>query len=99
MTNDLEQKKTGLRKIGDSEQVCLSPEHNPPSHIVLEPGTYEYVCPSCGKRIEFIVQGVYFGIGECSLSTSSQFCGSRLDNGRCGAAPFHDKTLCPYLGK
>ena len=28
---------------------CLSPEHNPPTHIVLETGKHTYKCPSCGK--------------------------------------------------
>lgn len=28
---------------------CLSPDHNPPTHIVLEPGTHEHTCPLCGK--------------------------------------------------
>jgi len=46
---------SGLRKIKDAEKTCLSSEHNPPSQIVLESGTYEYVCPSCGKRTEFTV--------------------------------------------
>jgi hypothetical protein len=45
----------GLRKIRDSKPPCLSPSHNPPSHIVLEPGDYEYVCPSCGQRTTFTV--------------------------------------------
>jgi len=29
---------------------CLHPEHRPPMHIVLEPGTHEHVCPACGHR-------------------------------------------------
>lgn len=32
------------------KDVCLHPEHNPPSHIVLEPGDYIYSCPECGKE-------------------------------------------------
>jgi hypothetical protein len=50
--------KSGLRRIKDAENPCLSPAHNPPSHIVLLPGTYEYICPSCGNRVEFTVFGV-----------------------------------------
>ncbi len=46
---------SGLRKIEDAKQPCLSPEHNPPMNIYLEPGTYEYVCPSCGERVVFVV--------------------------------------------
>lgn len=48
----------GLRKIADAPRPCLSPEHNPPSMIVLEPGVYEYTCPSCGKTVTFTVAGV-----------------------------------------
>jgi len=34
---------------------CLSPEHFPPSYIVLEAGEYEYVCPQCGCVTNFTV--------------------------------------------
>lgn len=47
--------QSGLRKIRDIKPPCLSPEHNPPNNIVLEPGEYEYICPACGHRVEFIV--------------------------------------------
>jgi len=40
---------------------CHDPEHNPPGHISLPPGRYEYTCPSCHRRIEFTVAGVYYG--------------------------------------
>lgn len=43
-----------LEKISEPD-VCLDPEHNPPTHIVLEPGTYKYTCPSCGKVTVFTV--------------------------------------------
>lgn len=48
------EKQGGFRKIEDfstKENKCLNPEHNPPGHIVLEPGKYEYTCPSCGKTV------------------------------------------------
>ncbi len=48
-------KTTGLEKIGDIPNSCLSPEHNPPSMIVLEPGLYRYTCPACGNVVEFTV--------------------------------------------
>lgn len=35
--------------------LCSNPEHNPPSHIVLDPGIYEHTCPSCGKTEQFEV--------------------------------------------
>lgn len=45
----------GLEKIGEVEKPCLSPEHNPPGMIVLEPGVYRHTCPSCGYTFEFTV--------------------------------------------
>ena len=51
----------GLKRISNNEwdeKPCLSPEHNPPTHIVLQPGTYEYTCPSCGKTVRFIVPSI-----------------------------------------
>lgn len=29
---------------------CLDAEHNPPGHIVLQPGLHVWVCPACGAR-------------------------------------------------
>ena len=48
-------KQKGLRKIADVPEPCLSPEHDPPSHIVLEPGVYEYTCPACGETKSFVI--------------------------------------------
>jgi len=47
----------GLKKIRDlpAEKTCRHPEHEPPRHIVLSPGVYEYVCPGCGQRRELFV--------------------------------------------
>jgi hypothetical protein len=39
-----------LRKISDEKPPCRHPEHNPPTRIVLEPGTYEHTCPGCGYK-------------------------------------------------
>jgi hypothetical protein len=48
-----------LRKLPDShdwtQQYCHHPEHNPPGHIVLQPGTYVHTCPGCGQTIVFTV--------------------------------------------
>ena len=33
----------------DEKSKCNSPEHNPPSHIVLEAGQHTYQCPQCGN--------------------------------------------------
>ncbi len=45
----------GLRKIKCAKRPCLSGEHYPPNNIYIDPGTYEYICPSCGERTEFTV--------------------------------------------
>lgn len=39
---------------------CLDPAHNPPSHLYLEAGEYEWTCPSCGKKTEFVVPSITF---------------------------------------
>lgn len=52
-------KPGGTRKIKDAELPCMHPEHNPPSHMVYEPGTYEHTCPSCGKSMIFTVPLVW----------------------------------------
>lgn len=46
------------RKIGEVENpkaVCRDPEHNPPTHMVYEPGVWEHECPRCGRKIRFVV--------------------------------------------
>lgn len=45
----------GTRKIADLPRVCVSPQHDPPSMMVYEPGVWEHVCPSCGNRQVFTV--------------------------------------------
>jgi hypothetical protein len=52
---DLSSTGSGLRKIKDAEKPCMHPEHNPPSMIVLSPGTYEHTCPGCGNTVIFTV--------------------------------------------
>lgn len=53
-------KKGGFKRIGGLpagnkrpmswiRKACFHPEHNPPGHIVLKPGLYEYTCPGCGR--------------------------------------------------
>jgi hypothetical protein len=45
------------RKIADLplDSVCLDSEHSPPTHMFYEPGVYEHVCPSCGRKLVFTV--------------------------------------------
>lgn len=47
-----------LEKIKDAPRPCLSPDHKPPTQIVLEPGTYKHTCPDCGKVTVFTVPTV-----------------------------------------
>ena len=35
---------------------CKDPEHNPPGHIVLEPGVHVWKCPSCGQEQRVVVR-------------------------------------------
>ena len=49
-----ERAKGGLKKI-EVFKPCLSSEHQPPSHMVLSPGKYEYTCPACGEKTVFTV--------------------------------------------
>lgn len=37
------------------QRSCTSPEHNPPTMIVLPPGQHTYQCPACGQITEFYV--------------------------------------------
>jgi len=46
----------GFKKIADVPKPCLHPEHDPPGYIVLPPGTYEYECPACGRKIVITIQ-------------------------------------------
>lgn len=54
--------KGGFRKIAEPAKFnhCRHPEHNPPMHISLSPGTYEYCCPKCGNTIQFTVPEILF---------------------------------------
>jgi len=56
----------GLRRIDDGQSPytspaaapCISMEHYPPTQIFLQPGRYEYTCPSCGKKTVFTVPSI-----------------------------------------
>jgi hypothetical protein len=37
-------------------KICKNSAHTPPRHMVLEPGTYTWKCPECGKEQTFIVK-------------------------------------------
>lgn len=38
-----------IEDIEDLKQECNSSEHNPPTHIYLQPGLWEWSCPNCQK--------------------------------------------------
>lgn len=40
-----------------AEECCTHPEHDPPSHIVLAPGTHVYECPNCKAKKTIVVRG------------------------------------------
>ena len=46
-----------LERIDDEkwDEACNDPEHLPPKHMYLLPGTWRHTCPSCGKITEFTV--------------------------------------------
>jgi hypothetical protein len=51
----------GFKKVGDvirgvvwNVNPCRSSLHEPPGHIVLKPGIYEYTCPACGTKKKVI---------------------------------------------
>lgn len=41
--------------------LCEDPEHNPPTHMVFEPGVYEHTCPRCGAKRTFTVHRSMYG--------------------------------------
>jgi len=44
---DMPFKKIKDFKEWNDPNPCKSPNHNPPTMIVLQPGTYEWECPDC----------------------------------------------------
>lgn len=51
------------RRLGDApnwaaKRPCQDPDHSPPSHMSLEPGVYEHICPTCGELVQFVVSVV-----------------------------------------
>ncbi len=54
----MDKRKSALQKVAEPKKSCLDPEHNPPGNIVLEPGSYEHICPKCGKVSRFIIPDI-----------------------------------------
>lgn len=44
-----------------NKKLCMHPDHNPPLHMVFQPGDYEHTCPSCGGKIIFTVPTIIYG--------------------------------------
>lgn len=49
-----------IRKIHDTtwewlKKPCSDADHNVPDMMLLSPGKYEHVCPSCGKKTIFSI--------------------------------------------
>jgi hypothetical protein len=63
------------RKIDDAlweKAICHDRDHDPPSHMVWPPGTYEHVCSSCGRTVRFVVGSIRMDASE--LAKSVQGC-------------------------
>ncbi len=65
-----------LRRLSEPVRVpvarCQHPEHEPPTMVVLEPGTWEHTCPSCGAARVFTVYqtpGLTHGFGPWGTPT------------------------------
>lgn len=43
----------------NKKNACFSPDHNPPTHIVLSPGNYEHTCSDCGRVVYFSVPSLF----------------------------------------
>lgn len=58
-----------LKKIDSSKpKICKNPEHNPPMHIYLGPGDYEYKCPECGHMQIIHIPEIDFTQWACTDS-------------------------------
>lgn len=62
------------------KQACRDPEHDPPTHIVLEPGLYEHECPSCQRTVRFRIQRVICSVAHRALSASAAATLARRDS-------------------
>jgi hypothetical protein len=90
---------SGLKKIEDEKKPCFSPEHNPPSQIVLAPGTYEYVCPSCGERVVFTVPVALNNAPPTSVDEAREATKHKLRSGTREPASFDEYLALPLAEK
>jgi hypothetical protein len=57
-------KITDTQWINNKQRQCRDPDHNPPNHMVYEPGVYEHICPACGQKQTFHIEGFILKTGE-----------------------------------
>lgn len=50
----------------ERKKICLSPRHNPPSHMVLDSGKYKWTCPDCGEVQIFEIPDITYLSGSSS---------------------------------
>ncbi len=71
-----------------AEKRCTNPEHNPPTMIVLPPGSHVWVCPACGHEQTVYVPDVRWGT-RSQVDHPVDICGFCAEpyrdhpNGRC----------------
>lgn len=54
-------------ELWDLPKPCMSREHNPPTMIVLKPGTHIWICPLCGQEQMVYVPRILCGAYETTL--------------------------------
>ena len=56
---------------------CRHHEHDPPSHIVLKPGMYEWECPGCGRVKIIRVPESGLASWRTAATRETRWCGGR----------------------
>lgn len=62
----------GVEPYWNEPAFCQNPDHNFPSHIVLEPGVWEHECPGCGKKVQVFVASVTCGTAPQGSVTNAE---------------------------
>lgn len=58
-----EHKRGGFEPIPEHARPCLSPGHNPPTHLCIPYGMqYRHICPACGNETVMQSSEVYFRV-------------------------------------
>jgi hypothetical protein len=61
---------TKFEPLDERDRPCTSPEHDPPSMLVQQPGTYTWKCPHCGREVTYVVPPRPI----CSIDTVPPIC-------------------------